>query len=383
MPQWREVSPDFGSSTRAFGDALQQVNTVANVPTQLLKTIEEQKRYDAEQARHALERGQDVKFREDEAKRAADQFGKTFGLQQSAEDRAKAEQAAKEATRQGYGAFGELLARPNLTEAQASNINKMAASGVTPDKLLKEVEKAHALNKGSLTQQRQLLLEQSPVKELYDVVKDPITGKESVLTRGDLDIAQQQAMKEQLLGNLDRRIEADANRAQQLQLHREAEAAANKRHRESLAAQNEKPVTLYKVDGQGNIVYTQARNDRELQALTTKGGWNLGGNIDRATIPKSNTPELFGASKEATNLNLDLFGSGDTQQARLLGQRLQNAYRLKPDQVSNILSQATGGLIDKSIDPDKLATALLNSGAATTKTGAMNAAKTLLTSPNN
>lgn len=54
MPQWREVSPDFGSSTRAFGDALQQVNTVANVPTQLLKTIEEQKRYDAEQARQKV-----------------------------------------------------------------------------------------------------------------------------------------------------------------------------------------------------------------------------------------------------------------------------------------------------------------------------------------
>lgn len=388
MPQWKDVDVNFRGSGSAIGDALQSVNAAANIPRQLLNDREAQRRYEAEQARHVLERTQDVKFREDEAKRTADQFSKTFGLQQSAEDRAKAEQAAKENTRQGYGKFGELLSQPNLTETQASRINEMAAKGIAPEKLLKEVEKAHTLNKGSLTQQRQLLAEQAPVRELYDVVRNPVTGEESVRTRGDLDIAQQQAMKEQLLGNLDRRIEADANRAQQLQLHRESEAAANRRHKESLRAQTEKPVTLYKTDAQGNIVYTQARNNAELQALTTKGGWNLGGSIDRAPVSKSTIPELFGTSKESTGLDLDAFGTEDTQQARLLGQRLQNAYKLKPEQVNNILQQSIGRTyksagMDRYIDPDKLADALLNAGAASTKTGAINTAKTLLAEPNN
>lgn len=54
MPQWKEVSPDFKGSTHAFGDAMQQINTVAGIPTQLLKDIESQRRYDAEQARQKV-----------------------------------------------------------------------------------------------------------------------------------------------------------------------------------------------------------------------------------------------------------------------------------------------------------------------------------------
>ncbi|HET8689411.1 MAG TPA: hypothetical protein VFM18_22600, partial [Methanosarcina sp.] len=54
MPQWREINPDFGASTHAFGNAMQQVNTVAGIPTQLLKDAEAQRRYETEQARQKV-----------------------------------------------------------------------------------------------------------------------------------------------------------------------------------------------------------------------------------------------------------------------------------------------------------------------------------------
>ena len=61
---------------------------------------------------------------------------------------------------------------------------------------------------------------------------------------------------------------------------------------------------------------------------------------------------------------------------------------IKPEQVNNILQQSIGRTyksagMDRYIDPDKLADALLNAGAASTKTGAINTAKTLLAEPNN
>lgn len=382
MPQWRDVDVNFRGSGSAFSDATQAAARAGQGFSDLARTLEEQKRYEAEQAR---QKGLDERAAKAEKRQQAN-WEKSFALQQAAEDRAKIEQAAKEATRQGYGKFGELLAQPNLTEAQASRINEMAAKGVAPSQLLKDVEKAHALNRKSLTQQRQLLLEQAPVKELYDTVKDPVTGQEVLRIRGDLDTAQQQALKESMLGNLDRRIDAEATRAQAAQLARESEAAANRRHKQSLAAASErsKPVTLYKADSKGNIVYTQARDNAELQALTAKGGWNLGGNIDRApTVKEPSLPPLFGASKEAAGIDLDFFGSGDTEQARLLGQRLQNTFKFKPEQVGSILSQSTGRTtksfgLDTYIDPDKLASALINAGAARNRADAEKAAKTLL-----
>lgn len=375
MPQWKEVSPDFKGSTHAFGDAMQQINTVAGIPTQLLKTIEEQKRYDAQQQQHNLERGQDVAFREAQAKQAADQFNKDYLLRQATADR----DAEK---------FGREKLGDTRLQGMQSDISAGLQHGLLSQEQQKNIE--NRVGKFSDADIASGRAADIMTKEFGNVLKAPQTAKDKLnlirnyQTTGDgYDASKLLAYQQQLAKPYEDQIAKEEDQAFRLKLSDRDNAAAAARLAKQLAAEKEKPVTLYKTDAQGNIVYTQARSNAELQALTTKGGWNLGGNIDRAPVSKSTMPALFGSSKEATNLNLDLFGSGDTDKARLLGQRLQNAYKLKPDEVGNILSQSTGGFIDKSIDPDKLATALLNAGAASTMSGARNAAKTLLASPNN
>jgi len=366
MPAKDQTSSLLARQHVQFEDPFARFSQYANQQGQQIRADE---RYADEKLRRELERAQDVAFRERDAalrEAAGQREADKFAREQLGDTRLQGMQSDISAG----------LQHGLLTQAQQKNIeNKLGqfseadiASGKAADIMAKQF--SNILQAPTTAQQK------------LDLIR-------SYQTTGDgYDASKLLAYQQQLARPYEDQLSKEADQAFRLKLSDREQAAANARLNRQLSAEREKPTTLYKVDPSGNIVYTQARNNAELQALTSKGGWNLGGNIDRAPITKTTTPPpLFGASKEATNLNLDLFGSEDTAQARLVGQRLQNAYKLKPEEVGNILTQSVGrtyksGGLDTYIDPDKLATALMNAGAAQTETGAKNIAKTLLASPN-
>lgn len=348
--------------------------------TQYANQQGQQIRADEKYANDILQRAQDNAFREAEAKRAGEQFNKDYALREAT--------AGREADKYGREKLGD-----TRLQGMQSDISAGLQHGLLTQTQQKNIEdKVNSFSKEDIASGR---VADIMTKQFQNVLKAPTTTQQKLdlvrgyQTTGDgYDASKLLAYQQQLARPYEDQLAKEGDQAFRLKLSDREQAAASARLSRQLAAEKDKPTTLYKVDASGNIVYTQARNNGELEALTTKGGWNLGGNIDRAPTSKVTTPPpLFGSSKEATALNLDLIGSGDTAQARLLGQRLQNAYKLKPEEVGNILAQSVGRTyksagLDTYIDPDKLATALMNAGAASSETGAKNIAKTLLASPN-
>lgn len=76
----------------------------------------------------------------------------------------------------------------------------------------------------------------------------------------------------------------------------------------------------------------------------------------------SKSSKTFSLDPKATDLDLDFFGSGDTQKAINIGQKLQDSFGLKTHEVTALLQQSVGGIINKSLETDKLAEALESSG---------------------
>jgi len=94
-------------------------------------------------------------------------------------------------------------------------------------------------------------------------------------------------------------------------------------------------------------------------------GWKVGKPFKDGTGSGSKGGKdgnLWAVTKDSTGLDLDFFGSGDTDTARKVGQKLQDGFGLKVPQVTQMIQQSVGGLIDKSVEEDKLATSITNAG---------------------
>lgn len=377
MVQWQQVSPNFSRGiTTAMSNAQQGISDVGRVAGDYLLR---QDKLAQEEARK-VERKQDVDFRQAQADQTQGNFLKSFSLQQNADDRAKAEQLAKENTRQAYGQFGELVTAPNQTQAQVqaimrpdSILSKAQAQGrvLTPKEeaaLLGQVNADLNKNKGSLTQQRQVLLEQGPVSELYDVVRDPVTGAETVRTRKDIDTTSQQDYKGKLLDNLDRRIGDEAKLSQDMSLAKLRMSFDEKENAKARAAARQatkdRPIMMHIVDDKGNIAYQTVYDQGTAKALQA-AGWNLGGNIDRAPQPKDSKDsklKLFTASPEAVGFR-EKVGGWDVDKVNRVGQRLQNTLNTTPEETAAILDQAIDTTIfDSELKEGRLRDVLYNMG---------------------
>jgi len=236
------IQVDFGRGiASAMGNASENVKNIGDIARNYLATEERKKT-----------RAEDVAYRDQQAAQAKEQFNKQFGLQQSQDVRAQAQEGRavsddlmKRNTREAYAQADTLLGAPGMTQAQAANVaaNPLLARAQAEGRALTPKEEAAIAGQAnknikantSLLGQRQLLMEQAPVKELYTPQADG-----TVLTRTDIDPTSQIALKEARIGDIDKKLAAEELYAQQMNMLRLKEAGDNARLNKTLATKETK-----------------------------------------------------------------------------------------------------------------------------------------------